>query len=410
MNYDLLFLADDSLKLWNHQTRELEVLLASTATNLSYNQDPFAPPLPGIIYEFNVSQDGRTAVAGRIVSGHPLVQQLIWLDLETRESRILAQDVHYLWRPKLSPDGSRVAYVSGDAEGFNFEGPETGTIYVQELGASQPAVPIENCMNTFTEGQPGGKGCKRHHMLWTPDGSKLLWADVRGVVAYEISSSTLDVLQANKHTAPSPLDGRSYRPIDWSPSGRYLRLDAGHYEGSSESILDMDNGQLFDVPNSFSYVYPNRPYISWMQDDRLILVRPEGEWGEFTHTLEIWRPSPGESQWVVEGSVELPISPDTLVKAPTQLVDGSLAFGVVGTSFSNNPATGLYRMDSLNSIPQQTSEIPWMLLGTVIDWAPDGSGALVDRGQVAYVPVGESTFYGLRPLVGLFISEVRLLP
>jgi hypothetical protein len=218
------------------------------------------------------------------------------------------------------------------------------------------------------------------------------------------------VLQINEYDLPDLFEVQVYRPIDWSPSGRYLQLEVGHYEGGSRAILDMETRQLFHIPNTFSYTNPAKPYISWMQDNGLLLVRAEGAWREFTNILEIWRPVAGNGQWVVEDSVDLPISPRTYVTGLAQFASGSLAFGIVGIERLTNPIPGLYWLDSLHSDLQPMNQIPWLLFETDVYWAPDGSGAVVDVKQLAYVAASDSTIYSLRPLVGLYVSEVRWLP
>jgi hypothetical protein len=168
---------------------------------------------------------------------------------------------------------------------------------------------------------------------------------------------------------------------------------------------------LFEVPDTFSYEGPVITYVSWMLDDRLLLVRPEGPRDERTNFVEIWRPLPADGLLIMEGSVELPANPDVYSKAPIQLADGSLGFAVLSLE-PMNPTSGLYRWESLSGVPQQLSQAPWIWWGAEVYWAPDGSGALVTTGSetLIYISAGESTAYDLRPLVGRFIREVHWLP
>jgi hypothetical protein len=203
LNHDLLFVADDSLKLWDHETEQLEVLLESTVTEVS-SDGYWRFPLPtGVIDKLEVSADGKIVVASRVVTGDPLAQQLIWINLETGENRVLADDIPYLWSLTLSPDGRQVAYISGDIDtSWRNPGPESGTVYLQEPASNEPAVSVGPCLTVEPDGEENARRCYNSIMLWSTNGEELLWTDARGVVAYELSTGVTDVLQANNYDLP----------------------------------------------------------------------------------------------------------------------------------------------------------------------------------------------------------------
>jgi hypothetical protein len=260
-------------------------------------------------------------------------------------------------------------------------------------------------------------------MIWSLDGEKILWSDGRGVMAYDLTTRNTDLLQANNYDLPEAFEVKVYRPIDWSPNGRFLRLDEFHYEGGLEVILDTQTRQLFEIPNTWSYEGPEVPHGIWLSDSRFLLVRPERESGEFTTIVEIWRPSSNAGQLILDDSTTMPTGPQAIPKQPFQFPDGALAIGILGLE-PTDPTSGLYHLETLFSTPEQLNQIPdveWIWYGNEIFWEPDGSGIIIEgpgniidgqyeKNEIVYISTGETTAYDMVPIIGRNILQFYWLP
>ena len=268
ITHDLFVIADGSLKVWRHATGDVETLLAANSSGTGDGQQSQV----GNITHFQLDVEGRNLVAARQTNENPPTHTLIWLDLESGEHLDIAVAVPYLLDFEISPDGQQVAYTIGDPASLGDIGnkqttPFKGTIYLQDLTLTQPPQEIGVCSNVSIEGEEKEwPGCQE--LLWSPDSQQVVWADASGIWGYRVSTATAVLLQPNLYHIDGDFELNVFRPIDWSPSGRYLRVDVGYYEGGSESILDMQNGQLIKIPYTFAYEGPVISSTSWMQDDQ----------------------------------------------------------------------------------------------------------------------------------------------
>lgn len=361
-------------------------------------------------------------MAARQISDNPPTYILVWFDLESGEHLDLVMDIPYLLDFAIAPDGQQVAYIVGDPAslghiGNSYYTPFKGTIYLQDITLAYPPQPVGSCTNvTMEEEEKGWPGC--FGLLWSPDSQQLVWADARGIWDYWPDLATTSLLQSNRYHIDGEFDLNVFRLIDWSPSGRYLRLDVGHFEGLSESILDLQSGQLIEIPYTFAYEGPVITSVSWMQDDRLFMVRTTGGYGNFVNYAEFWRVQPEQGELVLEQSLHIPTGPDAYASEATQLADGSLAFAVF--SFEEGDKTaGLYRLTPQQGVLQKTNQLPPQIDydGTVF-WTSDGDGAIIvwyrdpqslhfagTRYDFVFVQPHDAHFYYVRPLLGSSISS-----
>lgn len=412
ISQDLFVIADGSLKVWQYTTGTVETLLEAEPGETETDQQTQV----GNITRFQIATERRLLVAARQTNDHPPTHTLLWLDLESGESGDIVTSAPYLLDFEISPDGQQVAYTLGDPTSLGDIGnrqmmPFKGTIYLQSLTFTQPPQAIGFCSNVNLEGEEKEwSGCRE--LLWYPDGQQIVWSDASGIWAYQLNLATTVLLQPNLYHIDGGFQLNVFSPMDWSPSGRYLRVDVGHYEGGNESIFDLQNKQLIEIPYTFSYEGPVVTSTAWMKDDRIFMVRTEGPFMDFTNYVEIWRIVPEEGKLVLEQSINIQIGPQAYVSEAAQLADGSLMFAVFSYEEGDNSA-GLYRLNPDQEIPQNLHQLPPQIdYHGLVYWVTGGGGALVlwfedPNYDFVYVEFDNALFYYVRPLLGQTILFSR---
>ena len=408
VSHDLLVVADGSLKLWNHETGQIEILLASLATEA-------APDEIGSISRFSIDAAGENLIASRLVGENPPTHNLIKFNLVTKEHQVLIYNIPYLLDFEISPDGLQTAYIVGDPETFDsyWGVPSTGKIYTTAIAANQTPEQIGSCSNMDTNGEIQTKPiCMR--LVWSPDSKHISWADHLGIWEYDLNLSGLHLLHESYYgIREDALKTEVFRPIDWSPSGRYLRLSMGHYEGSSESILDTQTGQLFEIPDTFFHVGIPGSSVSWMQDERLFVVRSKREGNPFrkyNNSAEIWHIPTDTEELILDWSTNIPTNPRVYLTQATQLQDGTLAF-MAGSFEIGDETDGFYVLEQgtlklIHQLPSQVDYYELVLTSTgdeaLVVWYidkqdPQYTGTTYD---FVYVNVNDPLLYYVRPFLG----------
>jgi Tol biopolymer transport system component/predicted Ser/Thr protein kinase len=142
--------------------------------------------------QFSASQDGSLVYAS---GGDANQSQLTWID-RTGKPVNTAGERGNLGPPRLSPEGSRVAYVRFDAG--------SADIWLRDLG--------RDADSRFTFGP------SNRFPVWSPDGNSVAWIAQRGgkYLAYQKSSSGVGIEQVLDQ------DGTALQLEDWSNDGRWL--------------------------------------------------------------------------------------------------------------------------------------------------------------------------------------------
>lgn len=408
INHDLLVLVDGSLKKWNHETGAVEVLLEGTEISEVDGQ--------GKITRFQVDAEERSLVAARQTGDDPPTYALIWFNLESETFVNLVTDLPYLLDFEVALDGQRVAYTVGDPAslgdiGNGYTYPFKGSIYWQDLAQTQQSHFVGECTNVNSDGvEKSWPGCLS--LIWSIDSQQVIWADARGVWQYELNAPEASLLQPslyNLDIGNFEQEVNVFNPLDWSPSGRYLRLEVRQYEGGRESILDLETNQLMEIPYTFAYEGPVVTSLTWTQDDHLFMVRTEGTYGEFVNYAEFWRVAPEQGELVLEQSIPIPTGFQAYVSEATQLGDGAFTFAVF--SFEEGDETaGLYWLEPEQGVPQKVNPLPSQIpYAAATFWTPNGDGALVVwyQDDFVYVKSGDESFYDMRPLLGDSIASDR---
>lgn len=398
---DVLFPDRGQLMRWHGATGQIETLLAPTLAPDS--------ALSGEVRQFALSPDGQTVAIERTGA----LTDTFVVDLFRLDTRQL-MPVHAgapaergLLAQAFSPDGLWLAYIirAAPAEGAASYS-QTGTIYlVSTAGPNQP-ITIGPCSGVATDDYTSE--CLRGgRLVWSPDSSTLAWNDSAGVwLAPPGAAPTL--LLANLPAGAVRGEVAYYTPQSWSPTGRYLLLRVGHYEGSHLAVLDIESGVVSRVPNSDEYPWPVAR-ATWTLDDRLFVVRSLQATEDTPYALagEVWRIDPAAAALVLDQLFPIveAAAGNPAAVGPAVLPNGQLVWGVVSASREGYATRGLYRFVPGDIGSQKLTGLPVSSAGWTVEiaWLPDGSAALVHFGEsrtTLYAPTDGSALYDLTSALG----------
>ncbi|MCP5094681.1 MAG: hypothetical protein GY943_03925 [Chloroflexi bacterium] len=390
---DLVFLADGSLKMWNHNNGQIETLYAGAA-------DPNAPrinqltQLAGDITQFSVSADSNRIAATRLTHTVTITEtvgdanapvqmtykeyELLFLDVVSRESWTLAESINNLGDFSISPNQKNVAF-SGTSLIANPE-PEMADI---ELPA-----------NVYVVGTPDGEtrqvgSCPGpcFSISWHPNSDLFTWSDNNALWLFNLSGSSPEPLINNQ--TDSPANSKFYRTISWAGDGRSVLLWEQAWEGGSRVIFDIPTGIIIPVPDTFTYAEPFPTEVSWMQDDRLLILRSALSATQQT-SLEIWRVALEQGQLIQEERYQ----PDLNAAAAgaIHLENGRFAYALISQSDAN--ISGIHLQTSLSEASERVNGLIPSFIAPQITWSPDGTGAIViQNGYVLFAPTNGDVLY-----------------
>jgi dipeptidyl aminopeptidase/acylaminoacyl peptidase len=231
----LLFVRNGAL--WAQRFNATELELKGEAVSLTTQNDhSFNPGLP-----FSVSENGVLIWQG----DQRLDTQLIWFDRAGREVGTVGSLIKSLFtnRPRLSPDGKRVATTS------LVTNPETMNqdIWVIDLARDLPT-PLTD--------DPG----REVNPIWSPDGSRVAYFSIRRKGVYQ---------RAANATGPEELlfKATSIGTSDWSPDGRFIFF----------SRLDEQTGRDVWAAALSNSVKPY-PLLNTQFDEYQAQLSPDGRW------------------------------------------------------------------------------------------------------------------------------------
>ncbi|MBK8987238.1 MAG: hypothetical protein IPM39_14350 [Chloroflexi bacterium] len=385
--HDLLFIADGALKRWQAGARQVVTLLPGGDETADGQKRAAGQPLiVGDVTSYDLSQDGRRALVARLTHSANIANtaaaitttlytyELIYLDLETGSRRVLATAVNDLSTPTftLSPDGRRAAFGAlslGDgATQAVTDARVYGQLYVMDTEAAAPPRQVDTCDGL----------CQSP--VWHQDNNFFVFGDERGLLLYNVSASRPELLAAGDDGSQF---GRFFGPISWAKNGRWLLLWLGAgIEGGQQAIFDVPSKQLMLIPHTLQYADPLYAEVTWMQDDRLFMVRAETANGPALG--ETWRVNVDAGQVQRDESVVL--STDVIhPTAPVHWADGRFGYGLLAENGA--PGAGLFRRIAFNEPAERINAVPAALFAPEIAWAPDGAGAAIaHEGWLYYAP------------------------
>lgn len=407
---DLLFVNAQGVQYWNHRTNQIDTLAAPTldsrppVASIIDQQAKSGLPI-GAITNLSVSATGEKIAFARY-TGVMNGQDQYRIDLYDRSSTktvTLVSAITWLFDLQLSTDGTWVAYLAQD------------TIWaVPTDGLSQPR-PIGFCRGPlFPE---VNLQCVRQ-LIQSQD-NQLAWADAEGLWVAPMDENSVQLIAPNATILPVSI--KVYTPWAWSPSGQYLSTWLGHYEGSSQAIINSKTKHVVEVANSFEYINPG-VRLTWLADDRVALVRPAPLYGKTKPTLEFWSLGDGSKlQLHLDRSVTIPVASDSVPIEPFQFTNGNLGFAVLNSHPESQSDRGLFLWDQqqirrVNALPVSTDNPALSGIARLsgqLYWLADGTGALLqelDIGYLLYIPMDGTPLYDLKPLMGNYVWGISWLP
>ncbi len=409
VSHDLLFIGDGALRRWQAASRQVVTLLPGgdeAASDDKRNQ--WLQPIVGDVADYALSQDGRRALVARLTHTTQIsntataitetihTYELSYLNLETGDRRVLVTAVSDIGAPAfaLSPDGRQAAFGGlglGEASALVLTADLNGQLYVVETETGAPPELVEPCSGL----------CRS--MVWHQDNNFFVFGDKRGLLLYNLSASRPELLASSDDDTEF---GRSFGPLSWAKNGRWLLLWLGTgVEGSTQAVFDVPTKQLVTIPHTFQYADPLVAELTWMQDDRLFMVRAETENGPAIG--ETWRVN--MEAGAVQRDESVVLSTEVVhPTAPVHWADGRFGYGLLAED--GGEGTGLFQRIAFNEPAARVNAVPAALYAPEIAWLPDGSGAAIaQQGRLYYAPV-DGALYDLATAVGPWAHSLTWLP
>jgi len=391
---DLVFIAAGALKLWNHNNSQVQTLYGSAADPGEVRDAPFAQHA-GDITQLSVSADGNRIVAARlthstmisptVATGEPPVSipytasELLFLDVVSKDSWTIVPTITDLQDVAISSNQKQVAFIGGKLEyqaSPNLDVmPEASHVFVIST-PDGTARPVATCTDFCG------------NLTWHPTNDFFTWTDRAGLWMFNLSGSSPQLLLTNQ--TDNPATTRVFQGISWATNGRFLLLWQQAWEGGSRVVYDVPTGQIMPVPDSFVYAEPFPTEVSWMRDDRLLVLRSAISGSSRQAAIELWRVDADAGELVREESYQPPGA--FSAAGGLHLENGRFAYALLNQNDAQT--SGLYRQTSLSATPERVNGLIPAFLAPEVVWVPDGSGAVaVQNGYVLYAPVsGEGLF------------------
>jgi len=198
--------------------------------------------------------------------------------------------------------------------------------------------------------------------------------------------------------------GRHFEPLSWAKNGRWLLMRVEDMNGTDHYVFDIPTKQLMVVPYTNSY--DGFPYadVTWMQDDRLFMVRHEGD----PVVGETWRVNVDANEVQRDESVVLSESEDFIRPwDPIHWTNGRFGYGLLNM---DENTTNLYQRIAFNEPAELINIVPEPSFPLDIVWAPDASGALVQVENQLYYAATNGELVDLTTAVGLTGYNFTWLP
>lgn len=400
LGHGVVFIADGSLKMWGQGTQVLKTLLPggpSTATR-SFQTET----VTGDISRFVVSDEAKQLLALKVTdrtdggnAGISYQYDLLWVDLRSGENRTLATGLHGNVDFALSNDGKHAIYVAQRPASPNSE---QYAITLLETGAGSLPRAVADCQ------LPCGS------FAWHPDNQNVVWTDQQGLWLLNLSGKPTQLV-ANTFAA-EPADVLVHAPESWAKNGRFLLIWQGRYEGGNRAVLDVTNSRVLELPDSFVYASPAVVEATWMDDSRLLVMRPDSANPlEGNPSIETWRIPDSGNELVREAAQTLTTLQGFSIGAK-HLPDGRFGFAL--SHPNDSQMSGLYVLKGINDTLTRLTGIPPAnaYFETDVQWLPDGTGAVIANqdGHVVLALAAADTLFDLTSLVGQWGHSFHWLP
>ncbi len=385
ISHDLLFVGHGKLKRWRRDGNVVTLL-------------------DGDVVDYSLSKDGRRVVVSQLIASTEIsntvtavmetidTYSLTYLNLETGGSKQLISDLNNMGSPdfQLSQDGNHLAVSGlglGDPESLTLGEDLMAELYVMETETGQTQEKVGDCAGE----------CQ--HPLWHQDNNFFVFGNDTGLFLKNLAGKEPELLLSGDDGTEY---GRHFEPLSWAKNGRWLLLRVEDMNGTDHYVFDIPTKQLIIVPYTNSY--DGFPYadVTWMQDDRLFMVRNEGD----PVVGETWRVNMDAGE--IQRDESIILSEENLRPwAPIHWANGRFGYGLLDM---NGKVTELYQRVAFNEPAELMNVVPDAASNLSIIWAPDGSGAVVHLDDQVYYAPADGELVDLETAVGLRGHNFTWLP
>ena len=381
LQHDLVYLSDNRLMLWDHNSMSQEALVNQVIT-------------------YTLSADGSQIALLRskgITANGIEMFDLERVDLVTGQIQILVDDTPRISSLSLSPDQQWLAYsVPGDDD----------TIHLVSNSGDQTRRTLASCQSIHPT--------QCTEMIWSAKNRDLAWSDREGLWLYSLSGDAVRLILPARATIPDPRGSTTevtvrYQNLSWSPFGRYILCEV--VVPSSDvrwwGIADTVQERLALLPDSFT-TQPPRISVIWADNGRLFVTHPSHFVENKPPAIELWNIVPTRSDLLllarrfVFQPMEIYTSqktvglPDFSLEQPFQANDYFFYLAVYTTGAP--VLSAMARFDLRFGILEKTNDL--LIQEQSIQWAPDGGSLLIGNLEPKWIVTGESTLYDLQAVSG----------
>lgn len=383
--FDLLFQTGDGLFRWSHLRRQVEPLLQLLPDGSS------AGVYPGTPVEFITDGQQRRAVVlvdRRVTANGVSLYDLILIDFERAVVQLIQRETRRVQLLSFSPDGRWLA-AAGDSS--------TARLLLYPLDdLSAPVTQIYELGSCS-----GSPRCAE--LAWQANEDTLAWTNADGVWIASAPAWEAELVQP----ARLPMvdrDGSTrdaqvvFGWLSWSPFGRYLQVEVSQPQAGARWLVLVDTRArtTAEIPNT---LLPPGSTINaaWLPDGRLFTIYLEAGDGAQASRYNLWRVFPTRSGLLAQDTSQQVLLPADLYG---NLVLIGSRYMLLSSQGQAEKSGLLARLDLAYGQPNWLVSIPAQLLA--IDWAPDGSGVLLQTPGTGwlYARAGEDILYTLSGVLG----------
>src|SRR5215216_2211556 len=205
---------------------------------------PLTPETGRRFADMIVDRDRRRLIAVREDhAGHEPVNEIVEVDLESGEERVLVSGNDFYSSPRLSPDGSRLAWLTWNHPNMPWDGTELVVCDVDAAGR------LENARRVVS-----GPDESIFQPEWSPEGTLHFVSDRTGWWnLYRLSAGNVEPLCEKEAEFGAPQWQFGMSTYACLPSGRIVCSYTDH-GGSHLALLDSQSGELEPIRTSYSSI------------------------------------------------------------------------------------------------------------------------------------------------------------
>lgn len=403
--YDLLFLQDGRLNLWEPNLAAVTV---------------FTPTAPYKMNSWQMTPDQQKVLIAQTAVGNRPGFILSLFDTQTRELQDVWQESEqFLLDYAIATDGNKIAAITSLTPPEEREGNDTVQVLDVASGRQETIINCSTYIRLQYSTVETTVTNRCNGLVAVPDDNeKWLWSDVLGV--WEGGTPYFPTLIVSNLFELPP---RFHTPTtDWSSNGRYQLLRSRRSKGEDRRVLDMVTQTVVPIPNS-TVGLDQAPQWQWTADNHLFGILPTRSNGEGIYNfVELLR--------VVDGQLEesdLVTIPDPYgspITAATQLSDGRFSFIINYNKEAEPEIRNIYLLNNFDQEPYPFVSLPPVLTNPQAAWqaqfwTPDGQAVLYQKVDAVdqentyiyyFIPASGSALIDLTAVLGSKEAEFLWIP